>query len=163
MATESDWQKSIFVDGQFHQPVGGGTLDVRDKASGETFAVVGLADGADVDAAVASAAAAQRDWAARPYSERAAVLRAVAAELTARGPEFRELIMRETGCIAGKADYEVGGAASELIEAAALASRSTGELLPTAHAGRMSLSERVPLGVVEHDQGVVAAQFERHL
>ncbi|MDQ1465352.1 MAG: benzaldehyde dehydrogenase [Actinomycetota bacterium] len=148
MATESDWQKSIFVDGQFHQPVGGGTLDVRDKASGETFAVVGLADGADVDAAVASAAAAQRDWAARPYSERAAVLRAVAAELTARGPEFREFIMRETGCIAGKADYEVGGAASELIEAAALASRSTGELLPTAHAGRMSLSERVPLGVV---------------
>ena len=48
----------------------------------------------------------------------------------------------------GKADYEIGAAASELTEAAALASRATGEMLPSGHAGRFSLSERIPLGLV---------------
>jgi benzaldehyde dehydrogenase (NAD) len=61
---------------------------------------------------------------------------------------MRELIMRETGCIGGKADYEIAAAASELIEAAALASRSPGELVPTTHSGRLSLCERVPVGLV---------------
>ncbi len=61
---------------------------------------------------------------------------------------MRELIIRETGCIGGKADYEIGAAASELTEAAALASRAIGEVLPTGHPGRFSLSERLPVGLV---------------
>ena len=76
------------------------------------------------------------------------MLRAAAAALSGRSAELRELIMRETGCIGGKADYEIGAATSELIEAAALASRSTGELVPTTHPGRLSLCERVPVGLV---------------
>jgi benzaldehyde dehydrogenase (NAD) len=56
--------------------------------------------------------------------------------------------MRETGCIAGKADYEISAASSELMEAAGLASRATGEVLPSGHAGRFSLSERIPVGLV---------------
>ena len=123
-------------------------LSVRDKASGEIFAVAGLAEPADVDAAAASARAAQRAWAAATYADRAAVLRAAAAALSGRSAELRELIMRETGCIGGKADYEIGAATSELIEAAALASRSPGELVPTTHPGRLSLCERVPVGLV---------------
>jgi acyl-CoA reductase-like NAD-dependent aldehyde dehydrogenase len=38
-------------------------LSVGDKASGEIFAVAGLADAADVDAAAASAGLAQLTWA----------------------------------------------------------------------------------------------------
>jgi benzaldehyde dehydrogenase (NAD) len=76
------------------------------------------------------------------------VLRAAAAALAGQAAELRELIMRETGCIGGKADYEIGAAASELTEAAGLASRATGEVLPTSHAGRFSLSERIPVGLV---------------
>ncbi|HEY6496680.1 MAG TPA: aldehyde dehydrogenase family protein [Trebonia sp.] len=48
----------------------------------------------------------------------------------------------------GKADYEIAAATSELIEAAALASRPTGEVVPTTYGGRLSLSERVPVGLV---------------
>ncbi len=55
--------EAVFVDGEFRPPSGGGLLSVRDKASGEIFAVAGLADQADVDAAVASARAAQCAWA----------------------------------------------------------------------------------------------------
>jgi benzaldehyde dehydrogenase (NAD) len=138
----------MFVDGAFGRPAGGGTIDVRDKASGEIFATAGLAAEADVDRAVAAAKQAQPDWAARTYAERAGLLRAVADALTDRAKPLRELIMRETGCIGGKADYEIGAAVSELTEAAALASRATGEVLPTGHAGRFSLSERLPVGLV---------------
>jgi benzaldehyde dehydrogenase (NAD) len=138
----------VFVGGAFGRSADGGTIDVRDKASGEIFATAGLAGEADVDSAVAAAKAAQPDWAGRTYAERATLLRDVAAALADRAGPLRELIMRETGCIGGKADYEIGAAASELTEAAALASRATGELLPTGHAGRFSLSERLPLGLV---------------
>jgi benzaldehyde dehydrogenase (NAD) len=142
------WDQAVFVDGEFRKPQGGGTIDVRDKASGEIFAVAGLADQADVDAAVATARAAQSAWADRSFADRAATLRAAAAALSGQAAELRELIMRETGCIGGKADYEIAAATSELIEAAALASRSPGELVPTTHTGRLSLSERIPVGLV---------------
>ena len=142
------WQESLFLDGTFQRPAQGGTLPVRDKASGEIFGLAGLAGAADADAAVATALPAQRAWSERTYAERAGLLHAAAALLAGRAQEWRELIMRETGCIAGKADYEIAAAASELTEAAALASRATGEVLPSGHAGRFSLSERIPLGLV---------------
>jgi benzaldehyde dehydrogenase (NAD) len=145
---QAQWHGALFAGGAFSRPAAGGTLAVRDKASGEIFATAGLATEADVDAAVAAARAAQPGWAGRTYAERAGLLRGVAAELASRSAALRELIMRETGCIGGKADYEIGAAISELTEAAGLASRATGEVLPTGHAGRLSLSERLPLGLV---------------
>lgn len=141
-------QQTIFVDGQFRRPAGDAAIDVRDKSSGKVFASAGQAGLADVDRAVESSTIAQRAWAQRTYADRAAVLRQVAAVLVDRTPYLRELIIRETGCIAGKADYEITAAASELLEAAALASRAIGEVLPSNHAGRFSLSHRVPIGVV---------------
>ncbi len=145
---EAAWPGMVFTDGHFHPSASGATLDVRDKASGETFAVAGLASETDVDNAVAAAKKAQPAWAERTYNERAAILRAAAAALADQAKDFRDLIIRETGCIGGKADYELGAAASELIEAAGLASHATGEVLPTSHAGRFSLSERIPVGIV---------------
>ena len=102
---------------------------MRDKASGEIFAVAGLAAAADVDDAVAAAKAAQAGWSERTYAERAAVLRGAADSLADRAKQIRELLIRETGCIGGKADYEIGAATGELTEAAGLASRATGEVL----------------------------------
>ena len=58
------------------------------------------------------------------------------------------LIVRETGGIPGKAQYEVGAAQNELYEAAALASRATAEVLPSHDTGKLSLVQRVPVGVV---------------
>jgi benzaldehyde dehydrogenase (NAD) len=147
-SVQQAWHGAMFVGGAFRPPVAGGTIDVRDKASGEIFATAGRATAADVDTAVEAAKAAQPGWAARTYAERAALLRAVAGVLADQAKPMRDLIIRETGCIGGKADYEIGAAASELTEAAALASRATGEVLPTGHPGRFSLSERLPLGLV---------------
>ena len=145
---DQPWQECLYLDGEFRRPAAGGTIDVRDKASGEIFARAGLATAEDTDRAVEAAQRAQRGWAERTYAERATLLRGVAAALADRAKDFRELIMRETGCIGGKADYEIGAATSELTEAAGLASRATGEILPTGHAGRLSMSERIPVGCV---------------
>jgi benzaldehyde dehydrogenase (NAD) len=37
------WHQSVFTDGHFHAPAAGGTLPVRDRATGEIAAVAGLA------------------------------------------------------------------------------------------------------------------------
>ncbi len=145
---QGEWEESLFVDGRFRAASRGTTLEVLDKGNGEALGVVGLAGPADVDEAVAGACRAQREWAERSYVDRAALLRGVAAELERRSALLREVIVRETGSIAGKADYEVGAAVSELLEAAGLAGRPFGELLRSSHSGRISVSERTPLGVV---------------
>lgn len=74
-AVDQAWQESVFTDGYFHRSAAGATIGVRDKATGEIFAVAGLAAEADVDQAVATATTAQAAWSERTYSDRAAVLR----------------------------------------------------------------------------------------
>ena len=38
------WSGALYVDGHFRPPAAGGSLDVRDKSSGEVFAVAGSAE-----------------------------------------------------------------------------------------------------------------------
>jgi benzaldehyde dehydrogenase (NAD) len=141
------WDGKIFVDGAFRAP-GGGTLTVLDKAAQEPLGSAGVASAADLDAAVRAAKAAQPGWAAEPYDVRAGVLRAAAAELQRRAGEIATLLVRETGCIRGKAEYEVGGAANELFEAAGLTSRPVAQVIPSHNPTRVSVAERIPRGVV---------------
>jgi benzaldehyde dehydrogenase (NAD) len=142
------WDGKIFLDGEFRTPDGGETLTVLDKAAQEPIGTVGVASAADLDAAVRAARAAQPGWAAEPYDVRAGVLRAAAAELQRRADEIATLLVRETGCIRGKAEYEVGGAANELFEAAGLTSRPIASVIPSHNPTRVSVAERIPRGVV---------------
>jgi len=142
------WDGRIFVDGEFRVPGGGGTLTVLDKAAQQPIGSAGVASAADLDAAVRAAQAAQPGWAAEPYDVRAGVLRAAAAELQRRAGEIATLLVRETGCIRGKAEYEVGGAANELYEAAGLTSRPIAQVIPSHNPTRLSVAERIPRGVV---------------
>ncbi|MCW0367198.1 Benzaldehyde dehydrogenase [NAD(+)] [Xanthomonas sacchari] len=120
-------------------------------ASGEQLGRVGLAGPAQVAVSAAAAAQAQRGWAAAPYAQRAQVLRQ-AAQLAERfQQEIADWLVRESGSTQGKAGFEAALCATALHEAAALPSRSAGEVLPSA-AGRLSLARRRPLGVV----GVIA-------
>lgn len=111
-AVDQAWQEAVFTAGHFHRSADGATIPVRDKASGEIFAVAGLAAAADVDEAVAGARTAQAAWSERTYADRAAVLRCAAAALTDRAKQLRDVIIRETGCIGGKVDYEIGATAA---------------------------------------------------
>ncbi|OLZ73260.1 benzaldehyde dehydrogenase [Streptomyces amritsarensis] len=129
----------------------GGAAPVVEPATGRTLATLDLAAPADVAEAAARATAAQRDWARTTHPQRAAVLRRAGDLFTAHADELRQWLVRESGSIPGKADFELHVAAQECYEAAALASRPTGQVLPS-EAPRLSFTRRVPAGVV----GVVA-------
>lgn len=122
-----------------------------EPATGRELGRVGMAAIEDITASAAQAAAAQREWAAAPFQDRAAVLRRAGDILQRNTEELRDWLVRETGGIPGKAYFELGHAVQNCYEAAALPSRSQGELLPSGPP-RLSMVRRVPAGVV----GVIA-------
>lgn len=142
------WQEAIFVNGDFRRPNGGSRIEVLEKAAGSVLGVAGLASLDDLDESIAQSMVAQAAWAAQPYNRRADLLRTVAVTLRESADDFAELIMRETGSIRGKAEFEVGLAIDELLAAASLASRPTGEVLASNDRNRFSVAERIPVGVV---------------
>lgn len=124
---------------------------VTEPATGDTLGTVTLAGAEDVRTAAADAHAAQAEWARLPHFVRAGVLRRAGDLFAEHADELREWIVREAGSVPGKADFELHVAAQECYEAAALASRPAGQVLPS-EAPRLSYTRRVPVGVV----GVIA-------
>ncbi len=146
---EKTWDGRIY-SGRWIDP-SAGDVAVTEPATGLELGRIGLAGPDDVTAAGEAAATAQRSWAATPFAERAAVLRRAGDLWTEYAGELGEWLVREAGCVQGKAAFELNIAAQECYEAAALPSRAYGELLPDAQP-RLSLARRVPVGVV----GVIA-------
>ncbi|MEV7320062.1 aldehyde dehydrogenase family protein [Streptomyces sp. NPDC093970] len=136
------WQASVLSGLQYA---------VTEPATGDTLGTVVLAAPADVAPAAAAARAAHLDWARAPHFVRAQVLRRAGDLFTEHAEELREWIVRESGSVPGKADFELHVAAQECYEAAALASRPVGQVL-TSEAPRLSYTRRFPVGAV----GVIA-------
>ncbi|MGH3776235.1 MAG: benzaldehyde dehydrogenase [Pseudonocardiaceae bacterium] len=143
------WHGRVF-DGGWRRSAGG-EVRVVAPATGEELGLVGLAGVEDVTASAAQAALAQRDWAAMPFQERAAVLRRAGEELQRHTDELCGWLIREAGSVPGKAHFELQMAAQECYEAAALPSWPQGEVLASV-APLLSMVRRVPAGVV----GVIA-------
>ncbi|GAB1822109.1 benzaldehyde dehydrogenase [Herbidospora sp. RD11066] len=143
------WTGRIHSDGWVTSQAGDAA--VVEPATGAELGRVGIANADDVRAAVRKAAAAQRTWAETNFEERAAVLRRAGALFEQYAADIHHWIIRETGSVPPKAGLETHVAAQECFEAAALASGTTGEILPT-NRKRLSLARRVPVGVV----GVIA-------
>ncbi len=133
------------------RPLSGPEYPVTEPATGDTLGTVTLAAAEDVRPAAQAARTAQAEWARVPHFVRAAVLRKAGDLFAAHAEELREWIVRESGSIPGKADFELHVAAQECYEAAALASRPAGQVLPS-EAPRLSYTRRIPVGVV----GVIA-------
>ncbi|WP_405915372.1 aldehyde dehydrogenase family protein [Streptomyces sp. NBC_00728] len=133
------------------RPLSGDEYTVTEPATGEGLGTVTLAAAEDIATAARTSRAAQTAWATTPHFARAAVLRRAGDLFATHADELREWIVRESGSIPGKADFELHVAAQECYEAAALASRPTGQVLPS-EAPRLSYTRRVPVGVV----GVIA-------
>jgi len=142
---ESSWHGAVHSDG-WVKP-GGGDAAVTAPATGEEIGRIGIADAEDVARAARRAAEAQRAWAARPYLERAAVLRRAGQLCEQHAAEIGDWLVREAGSIPPKAGVETETAAQECYEAAALASHAIGEVIPSAKP-RLSLVRRLPVGVV---------------
>src|SRR5215510_14160223 len=125
----------------------GGKTSIIEPATGQSLGSTGVADAVDISEAAAKAQAAQRDWGSASFEVRAAVLRKAGALIEENAEELQRWVIRETGAVGGLAGFATYVAAQECYEAAALASRPIGEILPTAQP-RLSLLKRVPVGVV---------------
>lgn len=143
------WQGKVWT-GSWREGAGG-TYDAIEPATGSVIGSVGRATAQDVHAAAEVALAAQRDWARRPFEDRAAVLRTAGSLLQAHTDEIKGWLARESGAIQPFGDFQVHTSAQECYEASALPSHPYGELLRTG-APRLSFARRVPAGVV----GVIA-------
>jgi benzaldehyde dehydrogenase (NAD) len=145
IAAENAWKGKVFT-GRW-QLAKGGTREVIEPATGKVLTEVGFADAEDVAEAAKMAAAAQVEWANTPADQRAAVLRRAAQLLEAHADSMRNWIVRETGSIPPKADFELHMVTGILLEAAAIATQPPGMMLPSGPK-RMSFARRVPHGVV---------------
>jgi alpha-ketoglutaric semialdehyde dehydrogenase len=103
---------------------------------------------ADVDAAVARAAAAQRDWARVPAPARAEIVAAAAAMIARHKDALTQLVSRE----AGKVLVEAGGDVQEAVDMAHFVAgqgRSAwGETVPSELGDKLCWTTRQPVGVV---------------
>ncbi|MBW4029713.1 MAG: benzaldehyde dehydrogenase [Acidobacteria bacterium] len=146
---DAPWRSNIFT-GEW-RPGGAGDAPVFEPATGEELARSGRASIGNVAEAAEVAKSAQAEWAALPFTQRAAIMRRAGQIFLENTEEISEWIIRESGGIGPKAGLEIHVASEECFEAAALASHPTGEILRS-EMPRLSFSRRVPSGVV----GVIA-------
>jgi len=145
ITSEAPVWNGAFFDGEWQHA--SAADDIVAPATGEVIGRAGAATIADLDATVEKAVSAQREWARRPYVERAAVLREAAALLRADRDRLVRWLVPESGSAQGKAQFETDLVISELDESAALASQPNGELLRSSKP-RMSFARRLPVGIV---------------
>ncbi len=137
---------SHFVDGAYVEDKAGAPIEVIYPATGEVIAVLHEATSAVVEAAVASAQRAQRDWAGMKPVERARILRRAADMIRDRGEELAQLETLDTGKPIQEtrvADWPSGADALEWF--AGLAPTVTGETIPLGRDFVYTIRE--PLGV----------------
>jgi acyl-CoA reductase-like NAD-dependent aldehyde dehydrogenase len=119
-------------------------------ATEEALRTVELLDVPAVDDAVARARSAQKAWAALAPTERAAGLRAFAAEVDAHVDELAALEVANSGHVIGNAEWEAGHVRDVLQYYSASPERLSGKQIPVA--GGLDVTFNEPIGVV----GVIA-------
>ncbi len=137
---------SHFVNGDYVEDTAGAVIEVIYPATGEVIAVLHEATPAVIEAAIASAEAAQKAWAATRPVERARILRRAVDIIRDRNPQLAELETLDTGKAIQEtlyADWPSGADALEFF--AGLAPSVTGETVPLGRDFVYTLRE--PLGV----------------
>lgn len=93
---------TFLLDGQWHESESKETIEISSPYKEDLVGRVQAMTKPEVDRAIASAKAAQAEWAKQPANKRAELLHAWATELEKRADEIGEVIMREVG--KGRAD-----------------------------------------------------------
>lgn len=131
---------------------GGSRYELQSPGTGTVVARVAEATAADVESAVAAAAAAAPTMEAMPAHRRAEILRQAAALLKERRLELARVTAEETGKTLKDALGELDRAWEATAFAADASSQAIGEVLPAGivpHGeGRVCFTMRVPVGVV---------------
>ncbi len=137
-----------WIDGTTTVGTGSRRLPVTDPATGSVTAEVAVADAADVDRAVASAAAAFSGWRDTSLARRTDVLFAFRQLLDRHRSDLAQLISAEHGKVLNDAVGEVGRGIEVVDFACGLGHLLKGERSQDVSSGVDAYSVRQPLGVV---------------
>jgi acyl-CoA reductase-like NAD-dependent aldehyde dehydrogenase len=141
-------QTRLFIGGEFVDAVHGGTLDVHDPHDGSLLAQVAEARAADVDRAVAAAAAAFDDWRLTPASDRGRLLLRLADAIEADAEALALLETRDTGHpLRDTRGLDVPRTAATFRYFGGMADKYQGSVVPVER-GFLDYVTREPLGVV---------------
>jgi len=137
-----------FIGGEHRPAASGSTLPVYDPATGSVYAQAPDSDASDVEAAVAAAHCAAKDWGRTPADQRAALLHRLADAVERHSEELAQAESRDTGKpIASARSMDIPRAIANLRFYAAAATQFASE----SHAmeiGAINYTLRQPLGVV---------------
>lgn len=139
---------SMLINGQAVAAANGASFERLNPLDGTLATTAPAASAADAQAAADAAAQAFPGWAALGPGERRKLLMKAAAALEAQGEAFAQAMARETGASGLWAGFNVHLAADMLLEAAALTTQVSGELIPSDLPGSLATAVRQPAGVV---------------
>ena len=139
---------TMLINGERVEAEHGATFERRNPLDGEVATVAPAASVADALRAVDAAAAAFPAWSAKGPGERRALLMKAAHALEAKADAFAEAMAGETGASGIWAGFNVHLAANTLLEAAALTTQISGEVIPSDLPGNLAMGVRQAAGVV---------------
>ena len=138
-----------FIGGKFVPTTEDSIHEVRNAATGEIIAEMGISSAADVQAAVDAATAAFPEWRDATPSERSMALLNIANELEERGEELAQIESTNTGKpLALTIEEEIPPAADQIRFFAAAARMLEGRATAEYLAGHTSSIRREPIGVI---------------
>ena len=137
-----------FIDGAFRPAASGKTFPVVNPATGEQVAEAAYGEAADVDAAVAAAKKAQKEWAKRPARERGKLVAECGRVLDAHKEEIARLVALETGkALRTESRVEAGVLSDAFTFFGGLGGELKGETVPF-NPNMITMTVREPVGVV---------------
>lgn len=139
--------RDLYYGGAWHAPSGGAYVASENPATGEPLAGVAAASEADVDRAVAAAAAGFRVWRDVPPLERARLLREMAQIVRRNARELALLDAEDCGNPIAELASDSAVSAALLEYFAGLVTEMKGASIPVGP-GAVNFSVRQPMGVV---------------
>ncbi|WP_114393043.1 aldehyde dehydrogenase family protein [Oleisolibacter albus] len=136
------------IGGALVPAASGRTFDVVNPARGDVVGQAAFGEAADVEAAVAAAAKAQKEWARRPARERGRLVADCGRALQAHVEELARLITLETGkALRTESRVEAGVLSDSFVFYGGLAPELKGETVPFSPTV-MTITQREPIGIV---------------
>lgn len=137
-----------WINGREAQPASGEYLPSDNPFTGEDWYEFARGGAADVDAAVAAATAAQRDWAATSPSRRGRVLVAIADALEREATRLAELETRDNGKLLAEMSTLGLGMAAWFRYYGGMADKVEGTVLPPESPTKFMFTRWEPFGVI---------------
>ena len=146
-ALELPTQRGAYYGGKWHDPKSGRFVDTINPGTGGSLGKVADADASDIDAAVAAAKAAYKDWKRVLPQERAKLLRRCAEVLRENAKELAMIDAADCGNPYTEMVSDANMAATQMEFFAGLVTEMKGHSIPMGP-DSVNFSVREPLGVV---------------